>query len=186
MGASVRPAAKDQGGPNPLALALLVSLLVFGFALLPRVFRGQGGALVGRPAPDFTVPAVLNALDGKAQFSLGDVRGRPVILDFWATWCGPCRVEAPLLDRVAKRFAERGLVVVGVNTNDEEGLAEAWARRTGLSYPIVYDTDSSVARTYQVASFPTLVVVNREGAVHAVRVGVTDEGELDRIVRQIL
>lgn len=185
MTAEAKAKQQDQN-LNALAVAFLVAALVGGFALLPRVFRSREYALVGQEAPAFELPAVLNAVDGRPQLTLASLRGKAVVLDFWATWCGPCRAEAPILDRLSQRYRDRGLVVVGVNTNEEQGFAEAYAQKVGLTYPIVYDTRSSAASAYGVSSFPTLVVVNREGKVSAVRIGATDDAELDRLVRQVL
>jgi cytochrome c biogenesis protein CcmG/thiol:disulfide interchange protein DsbE len=196
VGALTRPApharslvvTNPEGGKgvNALSLAFLVMAIVASFALLPRIFRPFQSPLVGKEAPGFELKAVLNGPQGAEQVSLASLKGKAVILDFWATWCGPCRAEAPLLDRLSQRFQNDGLVVLGVNTNDEDGLAAIYGKKTNLSYPLVYDTQSKVARTYGVDSFPTLVVVDREGKVSAVRVGVTDEAELDRLVKKVL
>lgn len=159
--------------------------LLLSFALLPRLLGGGRSRLVGQPAPDFALQAVANAPEGKTTLHLADLRGRPVVLDFWATWCGPCRAEAPILDQLSRRFQDTGALVVGVNTNDEPGLAEAFAAKKGLSYPIVYD-DKGVAHAYDVHSFPTLVFVDKEGKVAAVRSGVTSDAEVDRLLRQLL
>lgn len=167
----------------PVSVALLALGLLFGFASLRRLIGG-GGRLVGHPAPDFALDIVYNGDKGdKVKLSL--LRGHPVIVEFWATWCGPCQLEAPALDRLARRHREQGLVVVGVNTSDEPGRAATFAERRQLSYPIVYD-DRGVAGTYDVDSLPTLVVIDRNGNVVAVRTGAEDDSELDRLVSQAL
>lgn len=186
MADAAKPGGEDPKGLSGLSLAFLVVAVVASFALLPRVFGGFHSPLVGKEAPAFELRAVLNPPEAGESVDLASLRGRPVLLDFWATWCGPCRAEAPVLERVARRFQGDGLVVLGVNTHDEEGLAEAFGKRLGLTYPLVFDTSSRVARAYGVDSFPTLVLVDREGKVSAVRVGTTDEAELERLLRKVL
>ncbi len=173
------------------ALALVLALLA-GVAGLSRVFRSSstlsGG--VGRDAPDFTLPVVANAAElggDAATLSMKELRGRPVLLDFWATWCGPCRAEAPIVVRVSRRWRDRGVGVVGVNTDlPNEGDPRAFARAHGLSYPIVRDDSGVAQRAYDVDSLPTLVVVSRTGKIVAVRSGVTDDTELERLVQQAM
>ncbi len=165
----------------------LVALLAVAFAILPRLVASQTSPLVGKDAPDFTLPYVATgaALDPtKATLSLHDLRGRPVLLDFWATWCGPCRIEAPIVDRVSKRWRDQGVVVVGVNTDAPgEGDPRAFALAHGLGYPIVHDTGAAM-RSYGIDGLPTLVVVSGAGKVIAVRTGVTEDAELERLIRQ--
>lgn len=166
------------------ALALVVSL-IGGFAVLPR--------LTQRPAtdaPDFALEVVANGgqLPGdQTRVHLGDLRGSAVLLDFWATWCGPCRAEAPIVDRVARRWRDKGVMVVGVNEDaPDQGDPRAFARDEGLSYPIVRDPGSQTMRKYDADSLPTLVVVSRAGKVTAVRTGITEDAELERLIRQAL
>jgi len=175
--------APDEGRvAYPVAAALVLLGLLFAYALFPRLFRPPQAKLVGQDAPTFTLDVVAN---GNAQLSLADLKGKPVVLDFWATWCGPCRAEAPILNKIAQRFKEKGLVVVGVNTSDAPGNARPWALTHGLTFPIVYDPDE-VAPKYGVENLPTLVLVSKEGKVLAVRTGVTSDSELDRLVTSAL
>jgi thiol-disulfide isomerase/thioredoxin len=109
-----------------------------------------------------------------------------VVLDFWATWCGPCRLEAPVVNKLAQRFKERGLVVVGVDTSEPAGNARPWALEHGLSYPIVYDTNNETAEHYGVMNMPTLVVISKSGKVTAVREGLTNDAELESLVHGVL
>jgi thiol-disulfide isomerase/thioredoxin len=168
----------------PMAVALLVLSLLFGFAILPRLFSAPEHALVDKAAPDFSLKVVANS--DKATLSVHELAGRAVVLDFWATWCGPCQAEAPVVNKVAQRFADRGLVVVGVNTSDRSGTARQWSLQHGISYPIVSDEDDEAAARYGVENLPTLVVINRTGKVVAVRQGMTDGSELEDLVKQAL
>ena len=176
---AARPSAEAQPmHPALLALGALVVLLALIF--LPRLSIGQN-RLVGQAAPDFNLEVVHNGERG-SRLRLGDLQGHPVLLDFWATWCGPCKMEAPLLSRVAARYRDRGLIVIGVNTSDQPGLAGAFAAREALAYPIVFDDQSVANERYGVDVLPTLVLVGKDGKVRAVRAGLVDESALDAMV----
>lgn len=194
--------AREGDAAHGSRLAAIVLVLAAGFALVPRVSAGCEEKLrAHEPAPAFDAALVANAAalpnaaagDGaaggvgtKKTLAMADLAGHPVLLDFWATWCGPCQAELPIVNTIASRFKDRGLVVVGVNTSDERSLAEALVKRRGLTFPIVYDEGNDIAHSYHVSSLPTLVVVSKEGKIVAVRRGVTSDAELDRLVREVL
>jgi thiol-disulfide isomerase/thioredoxin len=177
----------------PLAVCVLVVGLLLGFALLPRLFKPQEPAMVGKAAPEFSVPLVANAeqipklADGTlaSSVSVSSLKGKAVILDFWATWCGPCNAEAPILDQVAKKYADRGLVVVGVSQDDSPELPKEWSRARRYSYPLAFDADRS-SNLYNVESLPTMVVLDRNGIVRAVRIGMTSSSEIQDLVEKVL
>ena len=187
--ASASASSSPEGGlVGTLGVVVLAVCLGFGFAFLPRLFRGASSGMVGKPGPDFSLDVVANSLApaNAKKLGLAELRGHPVILDFWATWCGPCQAQSPILDGVAHRYADRGVVVVGIDTNDAPGSAARWASAHGITYPILFDAEQDAARQYGVESLPTIVVLNREGKVHAVRVGFTDQGEIEGLLRQVL
>jgi cytochrome c biogenesis protein CcmG/thiol:disulfide interchange protein DsbE len=171
------------------ALALVVGLLC-GLVILPRVFARGETAMVGRKAPDFSLSLVANgeSLGGDgAALRVGQLRGQAVVLDFWATWCGPCRVEGPIVDAISRRWRDRGVVVVGVDTDTaDQGDPREYALSHGLSYPMVHDLSGEASRLYGIESLPTLVVLSRTGTVIAVRTGVTDDREIERLLGQAL
>jgi len=167
------------------AIAVLLGLSgLFGLAILPRLAPGDRG-MVGKPAPTFTLPVAANGEAG-AQMSTAELKGRPVILDFWASWCGPCAVTAPVLDRLARRYEKRGLVVVGVNASDVPEVIRAYVSRKGLSYPMVQDDGSMVSNQYGVDKLPSLVVIDKAGNVSAYLEGVVDESSLGEIIEAAL
>jgi thiol-disulfide isomerase/thioredoxin len=172
---------------HTLRMTLVIVGLAAGFAFVPRATQSCGKASGTEEAPDFTASVVANPLDPtQSTITMSALRGHPVVLDFWATWCGPCQAEAPIVNGLAQRFKDTGLVVIGVNTSDAEGLAARYAVKKGLSFPIVYDEGNAIANKYRVDNLPTLIVISKEGKMVAIRHGVTSDADLERLVRQVL
>lgn len=186
----VEGGGSERAGGSSVRAALGVLALAAGFALIPRVTKGCEAATLDEDAPDWEAKVVANASalgpDSPARLKLESLRGHPVILDFWATWCGPCQMEAPVVNAIAQRYKDRGLAVVGVNTSDEDGLAAQFIRSKHLGFPVVYDEGNAIAKKYGVNNLPTLVVVSKTGKIVAVRTGVTSDSALDDIVRRYL
>jgi thiol-disulfide isomerase/thioredoxin len=140
--------------------------------------------LVGTFAPPLTD---LHAVSGVFPASIAAMRGRVVLLDFWATWCGPCRIVAPKLSALQNRYGAQGLSVLGVAADDVQDIA-AFARQTAVTYPLAADSRGETSGAYGVSSLPTLLVIDKRGVVREVAVGY-DPGEdawLDRTVRALL
>lgn len=196
---ATQPVAKKGNAESPsdgpfyaVSVAVVVVGLLFGFFGLPRVFRSNHAAHVGKEAPSFALPVLTNGEEVKAmqgtEVALSSLKGSPVLLDYWATWCGPCQAEAPVIDRVYRRHKERGLVVLGINVNsrgDTEGVVP-WVRKKGLSFTILHDVDNAASAAFDVQNIPTLVLISREGKVAAIRTGVTSDEDLDRLVKDVL
>jgi thiol-disulfide isomerase/thioredoxin len=121
------------------------------------------------PAPDFALPG----LDGKTV-RLGDLRGRVIFLNFWATWCPPCREEMPAMQALAADLEKEGLVVLAVNYEESAEVAEAFVRETGLTLPVLLDGDGAVARRYRVPGLPASYFVDRRGALVGTVLGFRD------------
>jgi len=171
----------------------LVAGLVLGFSLFLGLFvlpyfgakRAERSPLVGQPAPDFMLPYVSPAERGKSQ-RLSDLQGRAVVLDFWASWCGPCRAQSPVLARVAGNFGADKLRVLGVGTSDERDNIARFVEQHSLGYASVYDDEQFASSLYHVQGLPTLVVIAKDGTVRAVATGFTDDRELTRLVTDAL
>ena len=149
-----------------LAVSLVGLLLVLLGVRLVTDGEGRGlqEALAAgkRPAaPGFTLPR----LDRAGSLSLASLRGRPVVLNFWASWCEPCKQEAPLLEAAARRWKD--VVVVGVDAQDLSGDARRFLRRHGVTYPTVHDGAGAVARRYGVSGFPETWFLDRAGRLVA-------------------
>lgn len=123
-------------------------------------------ARVGFAAPDFTLPQI----DGQT-LSLRALRGQVVILNFWATWCAPCRAEMPALDRVYRDRRGNGVVVVGVNQMETAAQVQRYLSQLSLSFPIVLDEQGEVGRSYRVHALPTTYFVDRAGIIRDMVIG---------------
>lgn len=139
-------------------------------------------------AADVQAPAfTLQSTDGKTV-SLAQFKGDVVMINFWASWCGPCRQEMPLLDNIYKQYKDMGFVLLGVNVEPDAHSANAWLRKTPVSYPILYDPKSQVSQLYQVQAMPTTVIVDRQGIVRFVHNGYVpgDENQYMNSIRALL
>jgi thiol-disulfide isomerase/thioredoxin len=131
------------------------------------------------PAPDFQ----LSSRAGK-PVSLAQFKGQVVMLNFWASWCGPCRQEMPILENISKKYKPLGFTMLGVNVEPDSKAAEGFLKETPVSFPIAFDTDSKVSKLYDVAGMPSTVIVDRKGNVRFLHRGYKpgDENEyLDQI-----
>ena|SRR5215472_3705063 len=129
--------------------------------------------LSGKDAADFK----FRSLDGK-EFSLQALRGKVVLLDFWATWCGPCRKDMPALERIYSEFGDRGLVMLGMNVGEDREAVSKFLAANKLSYPIVLAGQMEMLESYSVTAFPTVVLIDREGKIALYHVGSGSESEL--------
>jgi thiol-disulfide isomerase/thioredoxin len=140
--------------------------------------------LVGTFAPTWKDVETVN---GAFPPSIDAVRGRVVLLDFWATWCAPCRIVAPKLGILQSRYGAQGLSVLGVSTEDAQDVA-LYAQRTAMRYAVAVDRHAETTRSYGVMSLPTVVVIDRRGVVRDVAIGYdsTEDARLEGLVRTLL
>lgn len=117
-------------------------------------------AKVGDLAPNFTLKSATGT-----NLRLSEFRGEVVMINFWATWCGPCRQEMPLLEKLYSRYRDVGFALLGVNIDGKSTTAKAMAKRLKVNYPILFDSDKNVSKLYDVNAMPTTVMVDRDGRV---------------------
>ncbi len=166
-----------------VAVALRMDLGVDGPAASPgpSLVVVGGSPLLGRAAPDFT----LTDLEGELV-SLSDYRGRPVILNFWASWCGPCKVEFPLFQDARERYSGEGLEILGIIHDDSAEAAAAFVSEEGSAWPALLDPDDVAWSAYGGLGLPTSFFIDREGVVRAVSFGPPLSGTLDDQLEKIL
>jgi thiol-disulfide isomerase/thioredoxin len=156
---------------------LLGAALIAGLAAAPPL--PAASVTAGAPAAAFQLPAAVGD-----PVSLADLKGQVVLINFWASWCGPCRQEMPILDQLYKKYKAAGFTLLGVNVEPKSGDALAFLKGTPVSFPILFDTQSKVSTLYEVSGMPSTVIVDRKGNVRYVHHGYKagDEGEyLDQI-----
>ena len=135
------------------------------------------------PAPDFTLPA----RDG-GEVRLSELKGQVVMINFWATWCGPCRQEIPLLQQIHAKYEPLGFTMLGVNVEPDSAAAQNWLKDMPVSFPIVFDRKSEVSSSFGVEAMPSSVLIDREGRVRHVHRGYKpgDEAVYADLVRGLV
>jgi len=172
-----------------MKMLLLLSMIVLGAATAgcsstpdPSPAQPSQGDIL---APDFQ----LQSLEGESV-SLSSLRGKPVMLNFWATWCGPCRMEMPYIQEVFEdeEWIDRGLVIVAVNVGDSSSKVREFMENNGLSFRVLLDTDASVAKDYNVSGIPATFLIDKNGIMKDVRIGAfSSKAEIDwRLLNSIM
>ncbi|MFN8526062.1 MAG: TlpA disulfide reductase family protein [Chloroflexota bacterium] len=180
---------------NPFVGVLVAILLIVGAvwmleSLLPDDETSVSGVdvesraatpRIGEVSPDFT----LDGLDAR-PIALSSLRGQPVLINFWASWCPPCRGEMPDLEEVRRDYAAAGLVVLAVNLREEAPTAQRYADALGLGFPVVLDRTARVAARYNVTGLPTSYFVGPDGVIRDLNVGALTGRALRGKIAKIL
>jgi cytochrome c biogenesis protein CcmG/thiol:disulfide interchange protein DsbE len=141
-----------------LVIALLPAMAFVGLLWAGLSRSGSTGVAAGSRAPDFDLPR----LDRQGSLSSSDLKGSPVVVNFWASWCIPCREEAPVLERTWRRYGDRGVVVLGVNIKDGKTDAKEFLNEFDITYPAVRDVNQELARALGVRGIPETFFIDHE------------------------
>jgi cytochrome c biogenesis protein CcmG, thiol:disulfide interchange protein DsbE len=152
-----------------------------GGTMRPGSVTGSGGE-VGAPAPDFRLPA----LDGRGEVSLADFRDRPVVVNFWASWCNPCRQEFPLLKQTLRDHRADQLAVIGVTYQDIPSDSRSFVKKRGATWPQAVDDDGAVAKAFGVHAIPQSFFIRADGTIAARVFGFTSESALAAPLAKLL
>jgi len=158
--------------------SILIGCCLLGLGVMPASAKTISGN-----APDFT----LKSRSGK-NLRLSDYRGQVLLVNFWASWCGPCRQEMPLLENLYKRYKKLGFTILGVNVDTDSTKANHYLRDMSVTFPIVYDNSNKVSKAYSVNAMPTTVIVDRNGKMRFLHQGYKPgyEGDYKKEVVQLI
>jgi len=149
---------------NKMLKVILLVILLSGL-LITGCTTSQGIG-VGNLAPDFQ----LDSLDGQTV-SLSDLGGKPVLINFWATWCSPCRIEMPYRQQVYNGWSDKGLVLLAINTGESSSKVGEFVQNHNLSFSVLLDTKQDVAQKYNIRGIPTTFFIDKDGIIQARKVG---------------
>jgi peroxiredoxin len=162
---------------------MLLRTLLIALPLMLALGTAHAAVKPQQTAPDFT----LKRAEG-GNLRLAEQRGQVVLINFWASWCGPCRVEMPHLNRLHDKYKAGGFMVLGVNIDDDPRHGAATAARWGLRFPVLLDAEKTVTRTYDLGAMPSTVLVDRDGRIRYLHRGYRDgmEVEYERQIRELV
>jgi thiol-disulfide isomerase/thioredoxin len=158
---------------------------VIGSLLLAALLSGTpvlAGDAAG-PAAEFSLPA----RTGEAV-SLSSLKGQVVLINFWATWCGPCRKEMPLLEQIQKKYASLGFTLLGVNVEEDTAMMDTFLKDVPVTFPILLDPANGISKLYNVSAMPSTVIVDRKGNIRYIHQGYQpgDESKYQDMIRQLI
>jgi len=165
---------------------LLIPAAVFSGVLLPGCASSgpatEYGPEIGKLAPDFT----LTGLDGQ-EVTLSEFRGKPVLLNFWATWCGPCRLEMPFLQDIYEKWTGEGLVLLAVNLQEDPAKVKEFIDNAGYTFPVLLSPGNEVPLAYNIRGIPATFFIDADGIIRDIKIGAfLGVGEIESELAKIM
>ena len=127
----------------------------------------------------------LQLLSGK-QFRLGDIKERPMVINFWASWCHPCRQEAPALQKVYALYKDKGVVFIGIAIQDTETKAKAYVKEFGITFPVGLDSTGAIAEAYKIYGIPKTFIIGKDGRLSYIHMGEITEDDLIKGIEKVV
>lgn len=162
-------------------IVLAAVLLIGGYTIGNSLFAEEEIPRVGSKAPDFT----LTGLDGKT-YKLSDFRGKPVLVNFWGSWCDPCIREMPAIERQYNKWKDEGLVVLGLNLDESKVTVQSFVKQTNVTFPVLFDQELRMRDRYAVRQYPTSFFVDPDGKIVQIAAHEMTEEFIEQTVRSML
>lgn len=159
-----------------LAAILMIAVVVWG------IYQNSLSQPTGGPAPEFILPL----MGSEGEFSLADQRGQVVVVNFWGSWCGPCRIEAPMLQRTYELYQDEGVEFVGIAVKDIESDALAYMAEFGITYPNVMDTGAKLEDEYRTEGVPETFIIGKDGKITEFFLAQPSESQLHEAIEAAL
>ena len=171
--------------PKIILIMVLALMLVSGLIMAgcsgPTSAPAQGPQ-IGKLAPDFK----LSNLEGQSV-SLGDFRGKPVLLNFWASWCGPCRYEMPFIQEIYEEWSGKGLIILAVNLQENPSQVKEFVESFGFSFPVLLATNQEVSLAYNIRGIPATFFIDKDGIIQDIKIGAfAGKTEIESRLRKIM
>lgn len=168
---------------SDLRTVTLFVLVAFVFTLFSQHLQAASANGAGAPAIDFTLPS----RDGSNQ-RLAEQRGNIVLVNFWASWCGPCREELPEMEKLQQKYEDLGFTVLAINVDDKPEKADILLNDIDVTFPVLYDSEGEVSQLYDVSAMPTTVIVDRNGIARLTHKGYTagDEKRYEKAIKLLI
>ena len=158
--------------PVPISIAVLLSSAIW--IIITMIFFGDPNSEMDNvPKEGFTAPNFVLRSSSDEVYSLSDFRGKAVVVNFWASWCPPCKEEIPAMQNVFNQYQDDGFVLLAVNATNQDSISnsEAFVKSNGITFPILYDKDGSVGNLYQVQAMPTTFIIDKSGIIKEIIIG---------------